>query len=113
MRIEQAAPLQWNVTPIVGAGIAAAGNQIVTTVLMTYAVDCYPEEAGSIGVFITFVRQIWGFLGPFWFPDMFDKVGIADSAGVAAALLVGASLVPVVVTHWKGFSSRGGMAEIG
>ncbi|EMD63418.1 hypothetical protein COCSADRAFT_143386 [Bipolaris sorokiniana ND90Pr] len=113
VRIEQAAPLQWNVTPIVGAGIAAAGNQIVTTVLMTYAVDCYPEEAGSIGVFITFVRQIWGFLGPFWFPDMFDKVGIADSAGVAAALLVGASLVPVVVTHWKGFSSRGGMAEIG
>ncbi|KAJ5063654.1 major facilitator superfamily domain-containing protein [Bipolaris maydis] len=113
VRIEQAAPLQWNVTPIVGAGIAAAGNQIVTTVLMTYAVDCYPEEAGSIGVFITFVRQIWGFLGPFWFPDMFAKVGVADSAGVAAALLVGASLVPVVVTHWKGFSSRGSMAESG
>ena len=56
----------WNITPIIGAGIAAAGNQIITTVLITYAVDCYREEAGGIGVFITFVRQIWGFIGPFW-----------------------------------------------
>jgi hypothetical protein len=66
VRIQQAPVGHWNVTPIIGAGIAAAGNQIVTTVLITYAVDCYPDEAGSIGVFITFVRQIWGFIGPFW-----------------------------------------------
>jgi hypothetical protein len=66
VRIEQAPEGRWNVTPVVGAGIAAAGNQIVTTVLITYAVDCYHEEAGSIGVFITFVRQTLGFTGPFW-----------------------------------------------
>lgn len=57
---------RWNVTPIVGAAIAAAGNQIVTTVMITYAVDCYPAESAGVGVFITFVRQIWGFIGPFW-----------------------------------------------
>jgi MFS family permease len=57
---------QWNITPVVGAAIAAAGNQVVTTVLITYAVDCYQGEAASIGVFITFVRQTWGFIGPFW-----------------------------------------------
>lgn len=56
----------WNVTPIIGIAIGAVGNQLVTTVMITYAVDCYPQEAASIGVFITFVRQIWGFLGPFW-----------------------------------------------
>ena len=56
----------FNVTPTVGAAIAAGGNQIVTTVLITYAVDCYRHEAASVGVFITFVRQIWGFIGPFW-----------------------------------------------
>lgn len=56
----------WRVTPIVGTAIGAVGNQVITTVLVTYAVDCYPEEAASVGVFITFVRQIWGFLGPFW-----------------------------------------------
>lgn len=56
----------WNITPLVGAAIASAGNQIVTTVLITYAVDNYREDAASVGVFITFVRQIWGFIGPFW-----------------------------------------------
>lgn len=56
----------WRVTPIVGTAIGAVGNQVITTVLVTYAVDCYPEEAANVGVFITFVRQIWGFLGPFW-----------------------------------------------
>lgn len=66
VRIEQAPPLHWNVTPIVGAAIAAVGNQIVTTVLVTYAVDCYRDEAASVGVFITLVRQTWGFIGPFW-----------------------------------------------
>ena len=42
----------YNVTPIVGAAIAAGGNQIVTTVMVTYAVDCYREEAASVGVSI-------------------------------------------------------------
>lgn len=56
----------YNVSPIVGAGIAAAGSQFVTTILVNYAVDCYPDDAASVGVFITFVRQIWGFIGPFW-----------------------------------------------
>jgi MFS family permease len=110
VRIEQAPVGHWNVTPIIGAGIAAAGNQIVTTVLITYAVDCYPDEAGSIGVFITFVRQVWGFIGPFWFPAMFETVGIANSAGIAAALLVGVALVPVALTHWRGHRMRGEMS---
>lgn len=57
----------WNVTPIVGTAIASCGNQIITTVLVTYAVDCHPKRAASVGVFVTFVRQIWGFIGPFWY----------------------------------------------
>ena len=57
---------EWNVTPIVGAAIAAAGNQLVTTVMITYAVDCYPDDAAAIGVFIAVIRQGWGFIGPFW-----------------------------------------------
>lgn len=63
---QQAKQGSWNVAPIVGIALGAGGNQVITTVLITYAVDCYPQEAASVGVFITFVRQIWGFLGPFW-----------------------------------------------
>jgi hypothetical protein len=111
IRIEQAPEGHWNVTPIIGAGIAAAGNQIVTTVLITYAIDCYPEEAGSIGVFITLVRQTWGFIGPFWFPDMFTNVGLAPSAGIVAAMLVVGSLIPVAFCHWKGRSLHGTMSN--
>lgn len=66
VQTQHAAYLHWNITPLVGIAIGSCGNQIVTTILVTYAVDCLVDEAASIGVFITFVRQIWGFIGPFW-----------------------------------------------
>jgi len=66
VQTDHAAQGKYNVTPIIGVGISGAGNQIITTVLVTYALDCHPEQANSIGVFVNFVRQTWGFLGPFW-----------------------------------------------
>ena len=106
VRIDQAPALHWNVTPLVGAAIASVGNQIVTTVMITYAVDCYREEAASVGVFITFVRQMWGFIGPFWFPPMFTNIGLLGSAGLATGLMVAVSLLSTVVLQWKGQSLR-------
>ncbi|KAJ5194256.1 hypothetical protein N7472_006722 [Penicillium cf. griseofulvum] len=92
----------WTVSPIIGTAIAAVGNQLVTTVMITYAVDCFPQEAGNIGVFITFVRQIWGFIGPFWFTPMFENAGVAPSAGIGSALIVLVSVIPTVFLHWRG-----------
>ncbi|KAJ5724818.1 hypothetical protein N7493_006546 [Penicillium malachiteum] len=89
----------WSAPPIVGTGIAAAGSQLVTTVMVTYAMDCYPQEAASVGVFITFVRQIWGFLGPFWFPSLFDTVGVAASAGVVCGMIVAVSILPTMAVQ--------------
>lgn len=66
VQTENSPSKHWNVTPLIGAGIAAAGNQIVTTVYVTYAVDCCTSEAASVGVLITLIRQLWGFIGPFW-----------------------------------------------
>lgn len=69
---EQATAGKWTVVPVVGTGIAAFGNQVVTTVLTTYSVDTMAAgkasagDAGSVGVFINFVRSTWGFIGPFW-----------------------------------------------
>ncbi|KAJ5357715.1 Major facilitator superfamily domain general substrate transporter [Penicillium brevicompactum] len=96
----------WNVTPIIGTAIGAVGNQLVTTVMITYAVDCFPQEAASIGVFVTFVRQIWGFLGPFWFSAMFENVGIAPSAGIGSAMVVVVSVIPTIFLQWKGQAWR-------
>ncbi|KAK3309765.1 uncharacterized protein B0T15DRAFT_545760 [Chaetomium strumarium] len=90
-----AADYTWNVTPDVGMGIAAGGSQIVTTVMTTYAVDCYRDEAASIGVFINFVRQTWGLIGPFWFPELIATVGLGATAGIAAAILVAVSMIPM------------------
>eukprot|EP00136_Aspergillus_niger_P001056 XP_001389854.2 MFS multidrug transporter [Aspergillus niger CBS 513.88] len=99
---ENAQTGKWNVRPIIGTGIGAFGNQVVTTVLITYAVDSYPADSGSVGVFINFIRSTWGFIGPFWFPDMFDTVGIAKSSGVVTALLMGVSFIPTVILQWRG-----------
>ncbi|KAJ5160758.1 uncharacterized protein N7482_007762 [Penicillium canariense] len=93
---------KWTVTPIVGAAIAAAGNQIVTTINITYSVDCYRADAASVGVFITFVRQTWGFIGPFWFPQMFEEVGWVGGAGIAVALMVAVSVIPTIALQWRG-----------
>ncbi|KAI9373830.1 major facilitator superfamily domain-containing protein [Aspergillus egyptiacus] len=103
---EQATQGRWVVSPVIGTGIAAFGNQVVTTVLTTYAVDSYPSDAGSVGVFINFVRSTWGFIGPFWFPSMFESVGIAKSSGIVTALIMGASFFPTVFLHWEGHRLR-------
>lgn len=70
---EQAPEGNWVVSPIVGTAVAAFGNQVVTTVMITYAVDSNPQDSGNVGVFITFVRQIWGFIGPFWYAPIHGR----------------------------------------
>jgi len=56
----------WIIMPVIGIAIVGVENRVVTTVLITYGVDCHQEESASIGVFTTFVRQVWGFIGQFW-----------------------------------------------
>ena len=69
----------------------------MTTVFITYAVDCYKPEAASVGVFITFVRQIWGFIGPFWFPQAIDALGFGGTAGLFTGLVVAVSILPTIL----------------
>lgn len=88
IQTDKAAQGHWNVTPIIGVAIAGFGQQIIATVVTTYCVDSHPTEAASIGVFINLVRSTWGFIGPFWFPDMLTNIGLRASAGLMSALLV-------------------------
>lgn len=74
VKTEQAPEGHWNISPVIGIAIAGAGNQIVTTVLITYAIDCYPEESSSIGVIITLIRQTLAFVGPFWYENQYSSM---------------------------------------
>ncbi|KAJ7624471.1 major facilitator superfamily domain-containing protein [Roridomyces roridus] len=89
----------WNITPLVGVTIGYMGNQLITTVLVTYAVDCYRPDAAAVGVFIVFVRQMWGFVGPFWLPNLIDATSFNATAGIAAAFMVVFSIIPIVSLH--------------
>ncbi|KAJ7627379.1 hypothetical protein FB45DRAFT_749735 [Roridomyces roridus] len=90
---------KWNITPLVGVTIASVGKQLITTVLITYAVDCYRPDAAAVGVFIVFVHQIWGFIGPFWLPNLIRATSFNATAGVGTALLVVFSVCPIAWLH--------------
>lgn len=100
VRTAQAPQGKWNVTPIVGIAIAAAGNQVVTTVLVTYMVDsCHNDMSSSVGVFVNVIRSTWGFIGPFWFPDMVESIGVAGSGGLMAGLVFACSVLPTIAVQ--------------
>ncbi|KAK9773094.1 putative Major facilitator superfamily (MFS) profile domain-containing protein [Seiridium cardinale] len=102
--VQTAATETYNITPLVGTTIGAVGNQLVTTVYITYAVDCYREDAAGVGVFITFVRQIWGFIGPFWFPQLIEAAGMPGTAGVATGMMVVFAVLPTLYLQFRGRS---------
>jgi hypothetical protein len=99
-------PNGYDVSPVVGIGISTFGAQIITTSVFTYMVDCYPTESADIGIFANVVRQIWGFIGPFWFPTMFESAGIKGSAGIMVGVSVIASLVPIIAVQCFGARHR-------
>lgn len=101
-------------TPLIGLAITAFGNQLITTVLITFAVDCNHDEAASVGVYITLVRQTWGFTRPqhpieyaktrFLFVGFHpcSSVGVGNSAGIACALIFSCSVIPTILLQWRG-----------
>jgi len=133
VRLQQAPQGKWNITPIVsssfhiipfdlfansnsqiGIAISAVGNQIVTTVLVTYAIDSMVEHSSSIGVFVNVVRSTWGFIGPFWFPDMEETLGSSGSGGLMAGMIFICSIVPIALLQWRKSGKAAGVpAAIG
>lgn len=58
---------RWTVVPVVGTAIAAGGSQIAMTTLATYAIDCAVDDAVSVGILISLLRQTIAFIGPLWY----------------------------------------------
>lgn len=90
---------KWNITPLVGLCLTSLGNQVVTTTMITYAIDSDTKNATDISLFIVWLRQVIGFVGPFYFTAMFDNLGFATSFGIMAAIEGTVSLGSVIVIH--------------
>lgn len=58
---------RWTAVPVVGIAIAAGGHHIAMTTLATYAIDCAADDAVSLGILTSLVRQIIAFIGPLWY----------------------------------------------
>ncbi|KAI5306232.1 hypothetical protein KEM56_001744 [Ascosphaera pollenicola] len=104
--VQTASIKSYNVSPIIGLFVSSFGNQIITTVCTTYAVDCHHNHSASVGVFINFIRSTWGFLGPLWFPDMFNNLGLRGAGGLMAGLVAAFSLLPTIFIQIKGKAIR-------
>lgn len=77
----------YNVTPLIGCAIAAFGLQIGTSPIIAYCIDLDHTKAVQISLFVTFLRQLFAFIGPFYYPKMFDNLGFAEAYGIMAMLV--------------------------
>ena len=91
----------WRFGPLVGLCLASFGLQIITTILVTYAIDSNAANASNIALFITVIRQVFGFVGPFYFPVMLENpdLGIKSTYGILAALVAAFGLIPIAILH--------------
>lgn len=93
---------KWNIRPLVGDAIAACGNNIVATVITSYAIDTDPAHASDIALFLNLWRSIWAFLAPFYLPDMFEKLEYLGSAGLMNGLVIVFGAGATGLAHWMG-----------
>ncbi|RFU27500.1 hypothetical protein B7463_g8840, partial [Scytalidium lignicola] len=101
VQLNKAKEMQWNVTPLIGAGISNFGNQVITTTLITFSVDNYRDQAADVGVFINVIRQTWAFIGPFYFPIMYDSLGLVGGSGLLVGLVALFGLTSVILIHYR------------
>lgn len=96
----------WNITPLVGLAILSFGLQLVSTTLITYCIDIDPREASEIVLFINLFRQVYGFIGPFYFPPMFESLGFDGAFGCLGGICL-LCMFPIILIHIIGARSYG------
>ncbi|EIW84531.1 MFS general substrate transporter [Coniophora puteana RWD-64-598 SS2] len=77
----------WNVTPLVGGAIAMFGAQFANTMCVTYALESYRAETADVSVFISFVRQVYGFIAPFYLSVAYTDLGDQRASGLFAGIV--------------------------
>ncbi|KAF7982219.1 hypothetical protein HWV62_29414 [Athelia sp. TMB] len=106
VQLQNATVGKWNITPDIGSAIASFGQQVVTTVCVTYAIESYHSEAADVSAFISFLRQIYAFTAPFYLPDAFLSMGDAGTCGLCAGLIFLGMLMTMAChvfgARWRG-----------
>ncbi|CUM49414.1 uncharacterized protein AC631_05751 [Debaryomyces fabryi] len=92
----------WTISPLIGAAVMAVGNDIVATVLTAFALDSHSEYASDIGLYLNLVRQIYGFIGPFYLTLMIETLSYAGAAGLMIGLMVVFGFGPTALAHLIG-----------
>ncbi|KAE8388694.1 MFS general substrate transporter [Aspergillus alliaceus] len=86
----------WDITPCIGVAIVSFGNQILTTVLIAFAVDSYKEHPMDIRVFVNFVRHVYGFLGLFYLSPMLESLNMGEATEIFCAIISVCAFAPMV-----------------
>ncbi|GAA5942158.1 uncharacterized protein JCM15063_002022 [Sporobolomyces koalae] len=88
--LQDSQPGHWNIRPLIGVAIALFGNQLLTTVTYSYAIESLPPTlAPKAPAFIATCRQVFAFTAPFYLNLIFEELGDAKAAGLLAALTMG------------------------
>ncbi|KAI5962521.1 uncharacterized protein KGF55_003597 [Candida pseudojiufengensis] len=96
----------YHVKTVVGLAISAFGLQVSTSPIIAYCIDQNSKDASSIVLFITFIRQLFAFIGPFYYPIMFSNIGFTKSYSIMAALVGAFGLIPTLILQF--YESRRG-----
>ncbi|KAF8589747.1 MFS multidrug transporter [Ramaria rubella] len=100
VQLQNAKPGVWNITPDVGSAISIFGQQIVATVCTTYAIESYLPETASVSAFVSFFRQFFGFLAPFYLGHAVTNLGTAKAVGLFSSLMGIGMLMMVACNIW-------------
>lgn len=102
--LEQTPALHWNVKPLIGSAIASFASQIITTVLVTFAIESHLKRASEVSIILTCIRQTYAFVSPFYFPAAFATFNI----GGAFSLFGGLCAIAIIPVIWLQFRPAAG-----
>lgn len=83
-----------------GWGLYVFGIMITTVAVNAYGVDCYPEGSGEVAAWLNMARTTGGFIVSYFQVNWAESMGVKNSFGVQAAIIAGASFIPLGLMLW-------------
>ncbi|KAJ7163021.1 MFS general substrate transporter [Mycena filopes] len=102
-------PTHW-IAPVVGFAVMNFAVQIISTVLYSYAADCYKPQMPEIAQVFNFARQTFGMTLGFWAIPMGTKIGY-QFMGLTLALVGLVTFCPIVYLMYQGKNIRERMGQ--